>query len=194
EFSQCGQNKKLKICSKQFGLGNKKKNAVSNINLNLYENELTALLGHNGAGKTTLMNMITGLFKPSSGKIFINNFDIQTNPKKARNFLSFCPQHNILYDELTAEEHLYIYEIDQVLKQLLLDSKRNEQTHSFSGGMKRKLNLAIALIGKSKILILDEPTSGMDVQSRRFVWDVLLKEKRNRTILLTTHFIEDRSF
>lgn len=151
------------------------------------------------------MSMITGLFQATHGKVIIDNYDIQKDPKKARTSLSLCPQHNVLYDELTAFEHLILYgvikgksnikeleeESDELLKNLNLDFKRDCLAQDFSGGQKRKLNLAIALVGQSKIVILDEPTSGMDPESRRCVWDVLLKEKRTRTILLTTHFIEE---
>lgn len=117
--------------------------------------------------------------------------------------MGLCPQHNILYDELTAYEHLAIYgiikgakaaelekEINHLLKSLHLEDKRNERTLTYSGGMKRKLNLAIALIAKSNIVVLDEPTCGIDSQSRRAVWDVIIKERRGRTILMSTHFIE----
>jgi len=114
------------------------------------------------------MSMVTGLFPPTSGRVMIDGYNIQDNPKKARESLSLCPQHNILYDELTAYEHLMIYgtikgkstrqeleeEIEDLLEKLQLTSKRDIISSSFSGGMKRKLNLAIALVGNSKIVIL----------------------------------------
>lgn len=141
----------------------------------------------------------------TKGKVLINNVNIKKDPAKARKSIGLCPQHNILYDELTAYEHLIIYgtikgakqaelekEINQLLKNLYMQFKRDEFTYSYSGGMKRKLNLAIALIAKSNIVVLDEVTSGIDSESRRAVWDVLAKEKRNRTILMSTHFIEGK--
>ena len=172
-FEQEKTKNKIKISIKNLTKRFGKKTVVSNINLNLHENHLIALLGHNGAGKTTLMNMVTGLFPATSGQVLIDNYDIQENPKQSRTSLSLCPQHNILYDELTAYEHLMIYgtikgkssneelkeEIDELLNKLYLESKRDVISSSYSGGMKRKLNLAIALVGQSKIVILDEVSS-----------------------------------
>ena len=120
-----------------------------------------------------MLSMITGLFPASNGQVLIDGFNLQDDPKKARKSISLCPQHNTLYDELTAYEHLMIYgtikgnsstselnkEIADLLQNLYLTPKRDAISSSFSGGMKRKLNLAIALVGQSKIVVADEPTS-----------------------------------
>lgn len=120
------------------------------------------------------MNIITGFMNWDEGEVFINGYNIRTKTKLARKSISLCPQHNVLYNELTPEEHLYLvcvikgepsyrieYDIDVMLDKLQLSKKRNVPSEKLSGGMKRKLSLAIALIGSSKIVILDEPTSGI---------------------------------
>ncbi|GBN21317.1 ATP-binding cassette sub-family A member 3 [Araneus ventricosus] len=190
--------------SKEFRSGFATKMAVNDVSLNIYEGQITALLGHNGAGKTTTINILTGLYTPTSGTASIYGLDILAETTRARRGLGVCPQHNVLYDTLTVEEHLRIYaamkgvpwkelnfEVTQILDIMRLADKKSELTKNLSGGMKRKLSLGIALIGGSKVLILDEPTSGMDVEARRSVWDALLEIRHNRTIILTTHYMEE---
>lgn len=161
------------------------------------------LLGHNGAGKTTLIDIISGHNQKSSGSIHIDGYNIDTNPAEARRRVGFCPQFDVLFERLTVEEHLYFYgivkgarnelneEIEQLLKQSGLDRHRRKLSKALSGGYKRKLSLAIAMIAKSKVLILDEPTSGMDPESRRKVWDFLQLIRHDRLILMTTHHMEE---
>ncbi|XP_070581084.1 phospholipid-transporting ATPase ABCA3-like isoform X2 [Ptychodera flava] len=183
---------------------NKNKVAVDGISLNMYEGQITALLGHNGAGKTTTMSMLTGLFPPTSGTAFVNGYDIRSDVTAVRSSLGLCPQHDILFDKLTVEEHLYFFaklkgfpsakvkdEIDKYIFAIGLEDKRNVQSKSLSGGMKRKLSVGIALIADSKVIMLDEPTSGMDPSARRFIWDLLQQHREGRTILLTTHFMDE---
>lgn len=180
------------------------KMAVNHLWLDIYENQLTVLLGHNGAGKSTTMNMITGFFGPDLGSIYLNGFNVATETSQARRSVGLCPQENIYFNELTVDEHLKLFallkdfsyfkvekEVNYVLDLLALQEKRNCLADDLSGGMKRKLALGIALIGDTQILILDEPTSGMDPEARRIIWDLLLSIRRNRTILLTTHFMEE---
>ncbi|RWS09653.1 ATP-binding cassette sub-family A member 1-like protein, partial [Dinothrombium tinctorium] len=194
----------VKDLCKHFGVGVKRKTAINNASLSINYGQITVLLGHNGAGKTTLMNIITGILTPSSGTVFVNGYDVGCDTKAARESISLCPQHNVLYDELSVMEHLKLYaaikgtewssinqEISSVLDQVRLMEKRNVASCTLSGGMKRKLSLAIALIGNTKIVILDEPTSGMDPDARRTVWDLLQSVRRHRTILLTTHYMEE---
>ncbi|CAL1280712.1 unnamed protein product [Larinioides sclopetarius] len=194
----------VKNMSKEFRNGLATKLAVNNVSLNIYEGQITALLGHNGAGKTTTINILTGLYTPTNGTASINGLDILRQTTEARRGLGVCPQHNVLYDTLTVEEHLKIYaamkgvpwnqltsEATQVLNILKLTDKRNDLVKTLSGGMKRKLSLAIAIVGGSKVLFLDEPTSGLDVEARRSVWDALLEIRHNRTIILTTHYMEE---
>ncbi|XP_055602217.1 phospholipid-transporting ATPase ABCA3-like [Uranotaenia lowii] len=183
---------------------NKTKPAVQNLNLNMYEDQITVLLGHNGAGKTTTMSMLTGMFSPTSGTALLNGCDIRTNIEGVRESLGLCPQHNVLFDEMTVGEHLRFFgrlkgvtkgdlqqEITRYLDMLKLEDKRNAQSQTLSGGMKRKLAVGIALCGGSKVVLLDEPTSGMDPSARRALWDLLQLEKKNRTMLLSTHFMDE---
>jgi ATP-binding cassette subfamily A (ABC1) protein 3 len=182
----------------------KRKVAVDNLSLNMYKGQITALLGHNGAGKTTTMSILTGLFPPTSGTAYINGLSVINDIDLIRRNLGICPQHNVLFDRLTVSEHLKFFarlkgssgkqlknEIPQLIDDLLLLDKKNTQSKNLSGGMKRKLSVGIALVGGSEIVILDEPTSGMDPYARRATWDLLAKYKEGRTILLTTHFMDE---
>uniref|UniRef100_A0A8C8T3P5 ATP-binding cassette, sub-family A member 3 n=1 Tax=Peromyscus maniculatus bairdii TaxID=230844 RepID=A0A8C8T3P5_PERMB len=195
---------KIKHLSKVFQVGNKDKVGIRDLNLNLYEGQITVLLGHNGAGKTTTMSMLTGLFPPTSGHAYIHGYEISQDMVQIRKSLGLCPQHDVLFDNLTVAEHLYFYaqlkglslqkcpeEVKQMLHILGLEDKRDLRSKFLSGGMKRKLSIGIALIAGSKVLMLDEPTSGMDAVSRRAVWDLLQQQKNDRTILLTTHFMDE---
>nr|KAF6439589.1 hypothetical protein HJG63_000034 [Rousettus aegyptiacus] len=195
---------KIKHVSKVFRVGNKSKAAVRDLNLNLYEGQITVLLGHNGAGKTTTLSMLTGLFPPTSGRAYINGYEISQDMVQIRRSLGLCPQHDVLFDNLTVAEHLYFYaqlkglsrqkcpeEVKQMLHILNLEDKWDSRCRFLSGGMKRKLSIGIALIAGSKVLMLDEPTSGMDAISRRAIWDLLQQQKSDRTILLTTHFMDE---
>ncbi|XP_029725473.2 phospholipid-transporting ATPase ABCA3 isoform X1 [Aedes albopictus] len=178
--------------------------AVEGLNVKMYEDQITVLLGHNGAGKTTTMSMLTGMFSPTSGSAYLNGHDIRTDIKGVRHSMGLCPQHNVLFDEMTVSEHLRFFgrlkgvpkealddEIDRYLQMLELSDKKNAQSRTLSGGMKRKLSVGIALCGGSKVVLLDEPTSGMDPSARRALWDLLQKEKKNRTMLLSTHFMDE---
>ncbi|XP_052859969.1 phospholipid-transporting ATPase ABCA3-like [Anopheles cruzii] len=186
---------------KQF---TKKKVAVQGLDLNMYEDQITVLLGHNGAGKTTTMSMLTGMFSPSSGTALVNGFDIRNNIDAVRGSLGLCPQHNVLFNEMTVAEHIEFFarlkgvprskikdEIRHYVQLLELEDKLNKQSQTLSGGMKRKLSVGIALCGGSKVVLCDEPTSGMDPSARRALWDLLIKEKQGRTILLSTHFMDE---
>ncbi|CAB4007510.1 ATP-binding cassette sub-family A member 3-like [Paramuricea clavata] len=184
-----------------------KKVAVDHLSFNMFKGQITSLLGHNGAGKTTTMSILTGLFPPSSGTAYINGYSILTDMERIRDSLGLCPQHNVLFDKLTVREHLKFFvnlkgkfgpeaeqEIDSMIVDIQLADKANWQSRLLSGGMKRKLSCAIALIGGSEIVFLDEPTSGMDPYARRATWDLLLKYKAGKTIILTTHFMDEADF
>lgn len=153
-------------------------------------------------GKSTTISMLTGLFAPTSGEAFINGFPISTQMEQIRHNLGICPQHNVLYPTLTVAEHLRLFAIlkgtpEDVLDRCVVDkirevglqAKTNVYSQALSGGMKRKLSVGMALIGDSKIVFLDEPTSGMDPYSRRSTWELLKRAKRGRVIVLTTHFM-----
>ncbi|XP_062542040.1 phospholipid-transporting ATPase ABCA3-like [Armigeres subalbatus] len=181
-----------------------KKVAVEGLDLNMYEDQITVLLGHNGAGKTTTMSMLTGMFSPSSGTALVNGHDIRTDIEGVRQSLGLCPQHNVLFNELTVAEHVKFFaklkgvknsevsaEIEKYVNLLELTDKMNAQSRTLSGGMKRKLAVGVALCGGSKVVLLDEPSSGMDPSARRALWELLQKEKIGRTVLLSTHFMDE---
>uniref|UniRef100_A0A672M4G2 P-type phospholipid transporter n=1 Tax=Sinocyclocheilus grahami TaxID=75366 RepID=A0A672M4G2_SINGR len=178
--------------------------AVNHLNIRFFEGQITSFLGHNGAGKTTTMSILTGLFPPSAGTIYVKGMDIRTDMDLIRRTLGVCPQHNVLFDILTVEEHVWFYgrmkgmsmgevkkEINSLLDNVGLQHKRHEQTKNLSGGMQRKLSVAIAFIGGSKVVVLDEPTAGVDPYSRRGIWDLLLKYREGRTIILSTHYMDE---
>nr|CAI5865549.1 unnamed protein product [Callosobruchus analis] len=178
--------------------------AVHELSLNIYENQITVLLGHNGAGKTTTISMLAGMISPTSGTAIIGGYDIRCDMQVIRHRMAICPQHNILYDDMTVYEHLYFYsrmrgmsrkevkaELKIFLREMDLMDKKDDRARSLSGGMKRKLSVCIALCGNSSIVMLDEPTSGMDPSARRKLWDLMLKNKTGKTILLTTHFMDE---
>ncbi|XP_018330699.1 ATP-binding cassette sub-family A member 3 [Agrilus planipennis] len=181
-----------------------RKVAVRDLSLNLYEDQITVLLGHNGAGKTTTMSMLTGIFPPTRGTALIAGHDIRTDMDGVRTSLGLCPQSNVLFDELTVRDHLYFFsklkgmkneeidfEIEKYLSLLELTDKRNAKASTLSGGMKRKLCVGIALCGDSKVVMLDEPSAGVDPSARRALWDLLQQQKKGRTLLLTTHFMDE---
>uniref|UniRef100_A0A674BX53 P-type phospholipid transporter n=1 Tax=Salmo trutta TaxID=8032 RepID=A0A674BX53_SALTR len=178
--------------------------AVDHLSIAFYEGQITSFLGHNGAGKTTTMSILTGLFPPTSGTAFINGRDIRTDMDSIRTSMGMCPQYNILFKHLTVEEHILFYcmlkgtsqaeaqqAVTVMLEDLGLPHKRDEEAQNLSGGMQRKLSVAMAFVGGSKIVILDEPTSGVDPYSRRSIWDLLLKYRTGRTVILSTHHMDE---
>uniref|UniRef100_A0A803V3Y8 ATP binding cassette subfamily A member 12 n=1 Tax=Ficedula albicollis TaxID=59894 RepID=A0A803V3Y8_FICAL len=182
------------------------KAAVDNLSLNFYEGNITSLLGHNGAGKTTTISILTGLFPTSSGTIMVYGKDIRTDQEVIRKNMGVCMQHNVLFNYLTTKEHLLLYgyikvphcskhelyqEVKRTLKETGLYSHRHKLAGTLSGGMKRKLSIAIALLGGSRVVILDEPTTGVDPCSRRSIWEIISKNKKGRTIILSTHHLDE---
>lgn len=174
--------------------------AVDGLSLNVYEG-ITALLGHNGAGKTTTFSILCGLFPSSSGRAKIYGHDVMTEMDQIRKSFGFCPQHNVLWGELTVHEHLYFYarlkmsdpvaiqtEIDTMITHVGLPHKRHEKAANLSGGMQRKLSVAIAYIGGAKVVLLDEPTAGVDPWARRGIWNLLIRFRKDRTTIMSTHF------
>ena len=175
----------------------------------MYEGQIFALLGHNGAGMTTCISMLTGMLKSSMGSATVYGYNLfNEDIEDVRKFMGVCPQHNILFDLLTPSEHLSIFydfkgtaiqtgqrskkdEIEKLLKDVGLWDMRSTKAKDLSGGSKRKLSVAIALCGNSKFIMLDEPTSGMDLQARRDLWDMLRSYRKERIIILTTHYMDE---
>ena len=178
-------------------------NALKNINLNIKRGEIFAMLGPNGAGKTTLISIICGIVTPSSGKIMVDNFDIIEDYRETRSRIGLVPQ------ELTLEQFETVFSnvsysrglygkkpdpshIEKILKQLSLWDKKDQRLRQLSGGMKRRVLIAKALSHEPKILFLDEPTAGVDVELRQDMWKIVESlRKTGVTIILTTHYIEE---
>ncbi|CAH2236791.1 jg8550 [Pararge aegeria aegeria] len=181
--------------------------AVNNLSLNIYEDQITVLLGHNGAGKSTTISMITGNVEVTRGNVWLAGYNVTTQTNFARAHLGLCPQHNVLFNELTVREHLEFFarlkgftgkeleeDIDTLINRLEMQEKRDYLAQGLSGGQKRRLCVGIALCGGAKVVLLDEPTSGMDPSSRRALWEILNREKKGRSMILTTHFMDEADF
>ena len=178
--------------------------AVRGVNMKMYDSQIFALLGHNGAGKTTVISMLTGLIKKSHGEAICYDRDMFSCMDEVREFMGVCPQHDVLFDLLTPREHLDIFydfkggdprfkqqEIDNLIADVGLTIDQKKQAKTLSGGNKRKLSVSIALCGGSKFVLLDEPTSGMDLGARRYLWDMLKSCKKDRILVLTTHYMDE---
>ncbi|EAR94681.1 transporter family ABC domain protein (macronuclear) [Tetrahymena thermophila SB210] len=178
--------------------------AVRGLSLEIGNNEILGLLGHNGAGKTTLLNMLCGLLNPTSGSVVVNNYSLSEELEKIRQIIGICPQFDILWDDLTGLEHLalfarikgmnpkYIDKIgNEMLKMVQLEHVANAYSRTYSGGMKRRLSLAISAQGNPKVILLDEPTTGMDPKSKKEVWNLIQAIRKNKSIILTTHSMEE---
>lgn len=178
--------------------------AVDELDLDIKQGELFALLGPNGAGKTTAINMLCGLIKPTSGTASVMGHDINCDPLKVKSVIGVSPQETTLSERLTPMENLRLIgslhgikprRLEAWSKILLetmgLSARAKDQVRHFSGGMKRRLSIAMALIHNPDIIFLDEPTLGLDPQARRAVWDYIINLKKEKTILLTTHYMEE---
>lgn len=179
--------------------------AVDNLTLAIPEGECFGLLGVNGAGKTSLFKMLTGDIQPTSGDCFLNNISVLKNPGQFYKQIGYCPQFDALFDELTPTEQLHLYArlkcvklkheekvVNWALQKLSLCPYKDQRTGTLSGGNKRKLSTAISLIGNPKVILMDEPTSGMDPYSRRFLWDTIGNLTREgKSVLFTSHSMEE---
>ncbi|CAF3881561.1 unnamed protein product [Rotaria sordida] len=192
---------RIEHLTKEFG----KLTAVSDFSFDFYKGEVCALLGHNGAGKTTITFILVGMMKATSGCVIIQGLDHRIYIQQTRKMIGFCPQYDILYDKLSVQEHLELFAqirhldpttinklIDTILDLTGLVNDRRTLSKDLSGGMKRRLSIGISLIGDPKVLILDEPTSGIDPYNRRLIWTIIQKMKgAGKCVILTTHFLEE---
>lgn len=180
--------------------------AVDNISFTVEEGEIFGFLGPNGAGKTTTLNMLATILRPTSGTAIVNGFDIHENPDDVRRSIGFVFQDPTLDIELTGRENLDFHgrlyglskkerqeRIDEILDVVQLTDRANAFVKTYSGGMKRRLEIARGLLHYPKVLFLDEPTLGLDPQTRRAIWDYIVKlnQEQNVTIILTTHYTEE---
>jgi ABC-2 type transport system ATP-binding protein len=179
--------------------------ALDAVSLEISRGEFFGLLGPNGAGKSTLMSVIAGLRSPDSGDILLDGVPLSASNSAARRELGLVPQHIALYPKLSSEENLKIFgglqglsgallksRIEEALKAVQLHDRRREPIQAFSGGMQRRLNVAAAILHRPKLLLCDEPTVGVDPQSRNAIFDFL--EQLNRdglTIIYSTHYMEE---
>jgi ABC-2 type transport system ATP-binding protein len=181
--------------------------ALDSVSLQIGQGEIFGLLGPNGAGKTTLLNILCGLSKPTEGSISIFGMTFKDNHNDIRRLLGYIPQETALYEHLTAEENLMFHarfygvpaserkaRINQALKLAQLESRRKSKVKEFSGGMKRRLAIVRALIHDPRLLMLDEPSLGVDVQSRVEIWDRIKEIRAEKTIIVTTNYMEEAEY
>jgi ABC-2 type transport system ATP-binding protein len=186
---------------KSFG----KFDAVKGVSFSIEKGESFSLLGPNGAGKSTIINMITGLFPPSSGEIQINGIDVIKNAKQAQKIIGVVPQEIALYETLSAKENLKFWgrmydlsgkelekSVDEVLEIIGLTDRAKDKVSTFSGGMKRRVNIGAAILHQPDILIMDEPTVGIDPQSRNHILETVKRlNNEGMTIIYTSHYMEE---
>jgi len=180
--------------------------AVDNLSMSVEKGELFGLLGPNGAGKSTLTKMISGVINPTSGTIKVGNYSVQDESTKVKEILGVVPQDIVLYDYLNAKENLAFYgrlyglsgrKLSDRIKELLEFTQLDEKTvkrhvSTYSGGMKRRVNIAAALMHEPQVILLDEPTAGLDPQNKHALWDIIHSLNREgKTIVLTTHIMEE---
>ncbi|GAC1565585.1 MAG: daunorubicin resistance protein DrrA family ABC transporter ATP-binding protein [Ktedonobacteraceae bacterium] len=179
--------------------------AVDHLSLSVRQGEIFGLLGPNGSGKTTTINMMSGLSLPTSGEVRVLGYDVRHNARQVRQVLGSVPQETALYEELSAWTNMDFHadlfgiprkekkeRITRLLKLVQLLDRKNSRVGTFSGGMKRRLALARALLHDPQLIYLDEPTLGVDVQARRVIWDYILSLRdQGKTVLITTNYLEE---
>jgi ABC-2 type transport system ATP-binding protein len=191
--------------TKQF----KQHKAVNGVNLFLEKGEIVGLLGPNGAGKSTTISMISTLIPPSSGDVRLHNESVIKHPERLRKVLGVVPQEIALYADLSAKENLQFFgkihrlsgsvlrqKIEEVLEIVGLVDRQNDLVKHFSGGMKRRLNIGVALLHEPEFIIMDEPTVGIDPQSRNYILETVkrLNKEKKMTVLYTSHYMEEVEF
>lgn len=196
----------LSHVNKTFTLENKKTiNAVQDVSLTIEPGSIHGLLGPNGAGKSTLISMVSGMIVPDSGTITLFGEDVVAHPERTKGFLGIVPQEIVVEMAFTVREVLYYFSgmygvpaskrearITEVLRDLDLESKIHERARNLSGGMKRRLMIAKAILHRPRFLILDEPTAGVDVTLRQKIWSLVRRlNDEGTTILFTTHYLEE---
>lgn len=179
--------------------------AVKGITFDIKEGEIFSLLGPNGAGKTTSISMLSTLYEPTSGDATIGGHSVKKDPMEVKKVIGVVPQELALYEDLTAKENLLFWgqmyglsgkaltnRVDEVLEQIGLVDKAKNRVKTYSGGMKRRVNIGVGLLHKPRLLFMDEPTVGIDPQSRRAILDTIKDlNKQGMTVLYTTHYMEE---
>jgi len=180
--------------------------AIDNISFDVEEGEIFGFLGPNGAGKSTTMMILTTLLKPSSGKVLVGGYDIMSDAKKVREKIGYVQQEISVDEFLTGRENLYLHarinhipsnliksRIDDVLELVELGEKQDHATLTYSGGMRKRLDIANGLLSRPSVLFLDEPTVGLDIQTRRKIWSYIKKIRKDfgMTVFISTHYKEE---
>ncbi|KAF1568003.1 UNVERIFIED_CONTAM: ATP-binding cassette sub-family A member 10, partial [Eudyptes robustus] len=197
---------RLNNIKKAYKKKDKKTEALRGLSLNIYEGQITALLGHSGAGKTTLLNVLSGLTLPSEGSATIYNYKLSEigDREEIREMIGICPQFNTQFEVLTVKENLKTFaeikgikskeverEVQNILELLDISNIQDTQAEKLSGGQKRKLSIGIAMLGNPQVLFLDEPTAGLDPLSRHQMWSLLKEHRAGRVILFSTQFMDE---
>ncbi|XP_037349445.1 ATP-binding cassette sub-family A member 6-like isoform X2 [Talpa occidentalis] len=197
---------RIRNVKKEYRRRSAKIEALKGLFLDIYEGQITAFLGHSGAGKSSLLNILNGLSVPTEGSVTVYNKDLseEQDLEENRKITGFCPQFNIHFDMLTVKENLRLFakirgiqpqkveqEVQRILLELDIQNIQDDLAKLLSEGQKRKLTLGIAILGDPQVLILDEPTAGLDPFSRHRVWSFLKERKANRVILLSTNFMDE---
>lgn len=179
--------------------------AVDGLSLEVEKGELFGLLGPNGAGKTTTINVLCCIYEPTSGSVSVGGYDVRKEPEKVKELIGVCPQDTAVFPYLTGRENVELFgnlhamnkeklkkSTDGLLERMGLSEDAKRRVGKYSGGMRRRINLIMALVHDPEIAFLDEPTVGMDPQSRRAVWNFIKElKKQNKTVILTTHYMEE---
>lgn len=192
---------KIENLKKRFG----KIIALDGLNLEIKKGEIFGLLGPNGAGKSTIINILSGLIDPTEGSAIVGGFDIAKDPLRVKEIIGVCPQHSSYYNYMTGRENIHLFgnlhgmqqslikeRASYLVEKIGLSEAADRKSGGYSGGMVRRINLAMALINNPDIAFLDEPTVAMDPQSRRATWEFIEDFRSNgKTVILTTHYIEE---
>lgn len=191
----------VKDLSKNYG----RIRALNNLNFSIRNKEVFGLLGPNGAGKSTLISILATISKPSSGDILVKGFSSTKQPQRIKPFIGFVPQDIALYTSLSGIDNLNFWasiyglsgklkneRIEEALSVVRLNERAKDRVDTYSGGMKRRLNIAVALLHHPEILVMDEPTAGVDIQSRRYIIDAVGKLRdEGRTVVFTSHYLDE---
>ena len=191
----------VKDLVKKFG----RQTVLERLNFNIYKGEIFGMVGPNGAGKSTFISVLTSLLKPSSGDILINSYSVAKQPDKIKSGIGFVPQDIALYPMLSGIDNLKFWagiynlkgqikkdRIDEALEIVKLGDRAGNRVSEYSGGMKRRLNIAVALLHHPRILVMDEPTVGVDIQSRKYILEAVRNlKKEGRTVIFTSHYIDE---
>ncbi len=200
-----GMNLKEKVEVRALGKKYGKNPVLDNLNFQIYKGEIFGLLGPNGAGKSTFISILTTLIKPTSGDILIDSFSVAKQPGRVKTGIGFVPQDIALYPMLSGLDNLNFWagiynlkgrekrnRVEEALTIVKLEDRAKDRVSEYSGGMKRRLNIAVALLHKPDLLVMDEPTVGVDIQSRKYIFEALGRLKaEGRTIVFTSHYVDE---